>query len=61
MDWIPFFVSIYHQQVDVYSGEIKAMPNPKYNQTNFDGIILRLQLNFTEPKSLSKNLLKTKD
>ena len=42
LDQITPFLSLYHSQEDVYTGEIKAMISPNFTVVEFDGLILKL-------------------
>ena len=42
LDKIAAFLSVYHNQEDVYTGEIKAMIRPNFTVVKFDGLILKL-------------------
>ena len=42
LDQIAAFLSVYYNQEDVYTGEIKAMISPNFTVVEFDGLILKL-------------------
>ena len=42
LDQISAYLSVYHNQEDVYTGEIQARINPNFTVVQFDGIILKL-------------------
>jgi hypothetical protein len=58
---VPNYVKIIHQQLEIYTGEVKIMPIPSYTVVDFNGINLVLRLNFTDPGSLSKSIAMTLD